>query len=149
MMQMLKRVFRQSEHGPLEEAPEADFLSESAFEAQLRRERARSERAMSTFVLMHFTVEAPMAPLRKRRAVQALAAAVVKRTREVDITGEYRNGIGLILPYTSEDSVEVIWNDIQEMYAKEFVLNAGEGLPVPTLHCDVVAPLMKVASEVS
>lgn len=137
MIQMLKQVFAEPRKGRSVSDAVPGVLSETAFEEQLWLERARSERAKSSFVLLHITLSAPLPMGRRRQAEQVLAAVLAKRTRAIDVKGRYRGGIGLILPYTEQDKVELVWSNLQEMYAKAYLAQAGEALPVPGLRCEV------------
>lgn len=75
------------------------FLSDKQFTGQLRRERARANRADSGFLLVTFELTNTSCSRQTcQEMLEVLAHAVCARARASDVVGEFEGRIGLLLP---------------------------------------------------
>jgi len=85
---------------------EGTFLPAEIFEAQLNQERARADRAGSSFVVLTFTVELDDAHIALTEGAERLLAdTLAGELRMCDTKGWHKNGttsVAAILPNTSE-----------------------------------------------
>mgnify|MGYP000904889193 CR=1 FL=1 len=101
-LQRLLRLFRAG--APARGPATRELLAPAEFERQLRRERARSQRAGSEFVAIRLRcVEVPKDARRRRLVTSLLAEVASERLRETDVLGWWtdQEELGLILPSTS------------------------------------------------
>jgi hypothetical protein len=115
------------------------ILARDAFEEQLVRERARADRARSSFALLTFSFSGPMTEARRHEAEALLCSLIARRSRSIDIKGWHGKGIGLLLPYTAPANVEKVWTNIEELFKKALVSEMSDSLPLPHLRCEVMA----------
>ncbi len=94
------------------------LLSESSFEEELFKERARSDRGGGTFCMMTIDISLPRGSTAYQQAVWVLASVLHDRTRITDTRGWFRDRVAVILPYSSPGHVERIWNDILRLFQK-------------------------------
>ncbi|MCA9118924.1 MAG: hypothetical protein H6822_16555 [Planctomycetaceae bacterium] len=88
------------------------LLDPDEFEAMLKRERSRADRAGSVFSVLTLSVS----PTQLQPAdLQSIAETFRKRRRATDLTGRTPDGrIGIVLPDTTREQAEVLAASLSE-----------------------------------
>ena len=116
-----------------EKARVTGLLPGDAFEEQLTLERARADRSGQPFVLIVFTIQFAQNEDALHEAEQALAAALIDRTRLCDAKGFYGGQIAAILPYTTKADATNILEPLEFVFRRK-LLESGVGtVPGPRL----------------
>lgn len=91
------------------------LLAPEEFEAMLKREQSRADRAGSSFSVLTLSVPAAELQPAELRAFQGIFH---RRRRATDLTGVTRDGqIGITLPDTNRTQAEVLANALHEALA--------------------------------
>ncbi len=90
---------------PAKNEPEAILCSEQEFRRAIRREKGRTERSHSPFILM--LVDAGPVLLERPKLLQGISAAITRSTRDTDYVGWYLTGnvLGVIFTEVSRTGV--------------------------------------------
>lgn len=115
------------------------LLSSEAFEEQLRKERARTDRGGGPLSLLALRIEAPPDSDAFLQAAWVLAALLSKRTRIIDTKGWFGERIGVIFPNTPSANVAYIWPPIKEAFDQRAHSASAERAPLPEVTYEVYA----------
>jgi len=115
------------------------LLSAEAFDEQLRKERARTDRGCGPFSLLALQIEAPPDSEAFLQAAWVLAALLRTRTRIIDIRGWFGDRIGVIFPNTPSANVACIWPPIKEAFDQRAHSASAERAPLPEVTYEVFA----------
>ncbi|HNR32951.1 MAG TPA: hypothetical protein PKI11_18810 [Candidatus Hydrogenedentes bacterium] len=113
--------------------------SSEAFEQQLRKERARTDRGAGSFTLLALRIDAPPDSEAFLQAAWVLSALLNQRTRFIDTKGWFGDRIGVIFPNTPSASVVHIWPPIKEAFDQRSHSASAERSPLPTVTFEVYA----------
>jgi GGDEF domain-containing protein len=116
-----------------EKARVTGLLTNDAFEEQLSLERARTDRSGQPFVLIVFNIQFVQNDDAMQAAEQALAAALVDRTRMCDAKGYYGEQIAAILPYTSKADATNILEPLEFIFRRKLAEAGADTAPSPKL----------------
>lgn len=114
------------------------LLVQKDFERALERERARAERVEISFIFVRLSL---LSQSRNKNGHESLlphlAAVVSERMRFTDISGNYDEGIGVVLLNTPVESVKNIVQDIEALFRRRIRLRAGRSDEFPEISCDI------------
>ncbi len=114
------------------------LLDQKDFERALERERARAERAQIAFIFVRLSLLSEDGHKNGHESLLPhLAAAVAERMRFTDVSGNYDDGVGVVLLNTSVESVKNIVEDIETLLRHRIApRNGGDG-GLPEIACDI------------
>jgi len=117
------------------------FLSSRDFERALLRERARSDRTGSHFLLLALkVVHSDIQSERDEETIHTLAQAVRERCRISDVAGWYRaenEAIGLILPSSPQEAAASLVHAIEAIFRERTRRRIPPDHPLPEIACEV------------
>lgn len=117
------------------------LLSSTDFERALLRERARSDRTGSTFLLLALKVDPSVTQWeRDEPTIHTLAQVVRQRCRISDVAGWYRAEnpqIGLILPATPVHAAHSLVQAIETIFRARTRRRTPPDRPLPEIACEV------------
>lgn len=113
------------------------LLSPEAFDEQLLKERARSDRSASVFCLLVVDIVLPRNSPPYQKAAWMLASVLHDRTRIIDTKGWFGERVAVILPNTAPVHVGKIWNNIQEVFAARMAVQKNDGAASPEITYEV------------
>jgi hypothetical protein len=120
---------------------EEGLLNSVDFERALLRERARSDRTGSQFLLLALkVVHLDTRWKRDEETMHTLAQAVRQRCRISDVAGWYRSEnkqIGLILPATPRDAAHFLVRAIEAIFHRRARRRTPPDRLLPEIVCDV------------
>lgn len=116
-----------------EKARATGLLTSDAFEEQLTLERARTDRSGQPFVLIVFNIQFAQTDDLVQKAEQALASALLERTRMCDAKGYYGDQIAAILPYTTKANATNILEPLEFVFRRKLAEGGVETVPAPKL----------------
>ena len=115
------------------------LLSSDAFEEQLMKERARTDRGGGPFTVLALKIDAEPDSEAFIQAAWVLVALLKDRTRLTDTKGWFGDRIGVILPNTTCDKVIHVWPPIQEAFDKRARTESTERVTIPRVSYEVYA----------
>lgn len=115
------------------------LLSPEAFQEQLTKERARTDRGGGPFSLLALKIEAEPDSERFLQAAWVLATLLNERTRICDTKGWYGDCVGVILPNTASEKVAHVWPPIKEAFDKRARTESTERVTLPKVTFEVYA----------
>lgn len=116
-----------------EKARVTGLLANDAFEEQLRLERARTDRSGHPFVLVVFDIQFANNDDSMRTAQEALAGALLERTRLCDAKGHYGAQIAAVLPYTTKADATNLLEPLEFLFRRKMTERGMETVPGPKL----------------
>ena len=123
---VLTRLFSKR-RGPVRIDAPQEFLSCAEFAAQLEIERARVDRSGHGFTVIVFSIQGVKTDVEANRAVGALIAGLMQRTRRCDTKGWHGAHPAVILPYTSKADAMNLTAPVELLFRKHF---AEKGMPL-------------------
>lgn len=115
------------------------LLSFEAFDEQLLKERARSDRSGGAFCLLVIDIPLPRNTAAYQKAAWVLASVLHDRTRIIDTKGWFGERVAVILPNTAPVHIGKIWNNIQEIFAARMGAQTNNGANPPNIAYEVYA----------
>lgn len=114
------------------------LLDQKDFVRALERERAQAERAQIAFVFVRLRL---ISESRNKNGHECLlphlAAVVGERMRFTDVSGNYEEGIGVVLLNTPAESIKKIVQDIEARFRHRISLRAGRSDKSPEIACEI------------
>lgn len=115
------------------------LLSPEAFQEQLTKERARTDRGGGPFSLLALKIEAAPDSEAFLQAAWVLSTLLNQRTRICDTKGWFGDSVGVILPNTTSDKVAYVWPPIKEAFDKRARTESTERVTLPKVTFEVYA----------